>query len=267
MRRVIGRGIVAVSTLVGLLFLTGCGQAHQTRVFSTPFVHRSDVERYPPDNPARAALELLRALQFNDPAAAATFFTGPSRPTTAQLEAFIQRYGSVVQAVGVPKVVAVSPHGQLATVSAVTAGGGRATLSFKRAEGRWKLLRYRVVAVKGLPSPPRLVRVSDIERYPHDSPARAALELLRALQHGQAAVAAKLVTPAWKLTPKRVAQYRSFAAHLGLPKVLSVTSRGTQGTIRALIGRTQTTLYFTRSSAGWVLSQARIGALRYPSGG
>jgi hypothetical protein len=263
MTSVRGRGIPLVAALIGALFATSCGQTHQTRVFSSHFVQRSDLERYPPDTPARASLELVRVLQFNDPTAAARFFTGPRRPTPTQIRTFLQRFGAVIQGTGVPKVVTVVRRGKEATVSALILGR-RATLLFNRVGASWKLTRYRVGTFTGPPGPPRLVQQRDIERYPPDSPARAALELLRAMQHGQASVAATFVTRSWRLTPQLVARYRSFARDIGMPRIVSVASHGSRGTVAAFIRTQRVSVALIRTSGRWKIAQGRVGSLRLP---
>ena len=134
---------LAVAMIALASLAAGCGQARHTRVLSSHYVQRSDLERYPADSPARASLELLRVLQFNDPGAAATFFTGRLRPTPEQIREFLAGYRRLALGVGVPRILRVARAGDRATVYAAVLQWD-SVLAYQRIRGSWKLAHYRV---------------------------------------------------------------------------------------------------------------------------
>ena len=75
---------------------------------------------------------------------------------------------------------------------------------------------------------------------------------------------ARLVTPAWQLTPQKVAGYGFIVRGFGVPPVVAVTQRGGRATVTLRVGRVPVGFDLVRASAGWKLAQVRLGVLRLP---
>ena len=78
------------ATLVAVLglstaFAAGCGRDHGTTVLSAPFARPSALSRYPDGSPAHTAMELLLALEYNDPTTAASLFVPAWNLTSCEL--------------------------------------------------------------------------------------------------------------------------------------------------------------------------------------
>ena len=139
---------------LALLAAAGCGgsHVHSGRVFEPNLISSEQVNRYPEHSPARAALELVRAIQFNAPGAAARIFAPEWKVRPEQLATAFKQVAPIASTAGAPKILAVRQHGNDAVVVASFA---RITLRlpWRRMNGDWRLLPIRDLrALRGLAS-------------------------------------------------------------------------------------------------------------------
>lgn len=127
------------------LIVAGCMSDHRTTTLSSRFILPAQAARFPEGTPARAAFDLLLAIEYNDPTDAAGYFVPAWRLTSAKLAGEIT-YGLLSEVgaiVGVnPRVTSEVTRGRQATVG-VTTGAGPALLGFRRIGGSWKLTSAR----------------------------------------------------------------------------------------------------------------------------
>ena len=137
--------------------VAGCGSDHRTSVLSPGFVQPADATRYPDGSPAQATIQLVQAIEYNDPSAAASFFvpawklTGPKLASDIRgpLRALVTIIGGNV------RLVAEVRRGAHATL-VVAAGSRRAVLMFEKVGTRWELSRARLATLNL--APPRARR-------------------------------------------------------------------------------------------------------------
>jgi hypothetical protein len=122
------------------LSAAGCGNEGGVRVVTPETVQPRDLARYPAGSPQRSTLELLRAVQLNNPEAAARNLSGASFGLSR--EAVTRSLGSLhtaALALGVPPRLTVTHRGP--STALVTAGAGKSavTLRWNRARASWRL--------------------------------------------------------------------------------------------------------------------------------
>jgi hypothetical protein len=118
----------------------GCGDERAVRVVTPETVQPRDLARYPAGSPQRSTLELLRAVQLNNPGAAARNLSQASFELSR--EAVTRSLGNLrtaALAVGVPPRLTVIHRGP--STALVTAGAGKSvvTLRWTRAGASWQL--------------------------------------------------------------------------------------------------------------------------------
>jgi hypothetical protein len=129
--------------------LSGAGAAPvvrgSTRARLPRLVGPADLAAQRPGGAARAALGLLRSLQFNDPTAAAAVFGPAWRLTPERVADYLRRSAPTVRGWGVPPVLSERRRGSETLVVAML---GHARAAFSLARGgeprRWQLLRVRI---------------------------------------------------------------------------------------------------------------------------
>lgn len=111
-----------------------------------------------------------------------------------------------------------------------------------------------------------VVERRDVERYPPGDAARAVLELARVLQSNDPSAIAERVTPAWRLTPAKVAeavpQLGTESQRFGVPEILRTRRRGRDATIDAEWGpwRARVSLRATRGT--WLVDRVLVNGRR-----
>ena len=122
------------------LFAAGCGNEGPVRVVTPKTVQPGDVARYPAGSPQRSTLELLRAVQLNDPVAAARNLSGPSFGLSR--EAITRSLGNLhtaALALGVPRRLTVTHRGPSTALVSAGASKSPVRLRWTRAGASWRL--------------------------------------------------------------------------------------------------------------------------------
>jgi hypothetical protein len=110
------------------------------RVVSPKTVQPRDLARYPAGSPQRSTLELLRAVQLNDPEAAARKLARASFGLSHEgVTRSLANLHDAAIALGVPTRLAVTRHGPSTALVTSGAGKGRIALRWTRAGAGWRL--------------------------------------------------------------------------------------------------------------------------------
>jgi hypothetical protein len=147
------RKIGVVSALFATAALGGCGDLGELsgRVEEPQLVTKRDIERYPADSPARTALGWWRALQFNSPTLAASYYSDRLHLTPARLRRQLKPGPSVLDLRSGMRIEDVVIEGDRATVFVTRTRilehpNGRTdkvrnpdVLEMRRETGGWKL--------------------------------------------------------------------------------------------------------------------------------
>jgi hypothetical protein len=118
----------------------GCGDERAVRVVTPETVQPRDLARYPAGSPQRSTLQLLRAVQLNDPEAAARNVAGASFGLNR--EGVTRTLGSLhvgALAVGVPPRLTATRHGPFTAIVTAPAAKTRITLRWTRSGAVWRL--------------------------------------------------------------------------------------------------------------------------------
>lgn len=107
-------------------------------------VRPQSLARYPAGGPARAALALVRAIEFNDPSASAALIAPAARLTPRRLARLLPIYSLLFQLWGASRVRGV--RRRAADAAVVTRGAGSLTLTFEltSVNGAWRLSGLRL---------------------------------------------------------------------------------------------------------------------------
>jgi hypothetical protein len=126
---------------ITIALAAGCGSDHRTTVLSPPFVQPADVAAYPDGSPAHDAIQLLQAIEYNEPAIAASFFVPAWRITASKLVPQIRGLlGSLAATLGHgPRIITQVRRGRRATLVVSVPGFKRVALDFEQTGSRWKL--------------------------------------------------------------------------------------------------------------------------------
>lgn len=130
--------VLALAVVAG----SGCGGTEKGRVFGPKVISAAEVSRYAPGSPARAALEMARAIQFNAPGAVARFFAPQWHVRPQQLALAFKQVAPLASRAGAPKIVTVRTRGDTARVDASWLGIPL-SLPWRRIDGQWRLLPIR----------------------------------------------------------------------------------------------------------------------------
>jgi hypothetical protein len=111
-----------------------------------------------------------------------------------------------------------------------------------------------------------VVERRDVERYPPGDPARALVELTRVLQSNDPAAIADRVTPAWHLTPAKVAeavpQLGSESQRFGVPQILRTRRRGREATFDADWGPWRARVSLRSARGTWLIDRVLVSGRR-----
>jgi hypothetical protein len=116
----------------------GCGDTPPTDVIAPHVVQRRDVLRYPP-GPQRSALELLRALQYNEPDAAGRWLTSDLARQWPAITQGLETLRGLALSLRVPRAVPVERRGRGTALVPIRLGSGRMYLRWVRRSGGWRL--------------------------------------------------------------------------------------------------------------------------------
>jgi hypothetical protein len=111
-----------------------------------------------------------------------------------------------------------------------------------------------------------VVQRRDVERYRPGDPVRALVEVTRVLQSNDPVAIAERLTPAWRLTPAKVAeavpQLGTESQRYGVPEILRSRRRGREATIAAQWGpwRARVSLRSTRGT--WLVDRVLLNGRR-----
>jgi hypothetical protein len=130
---------------VTMALASGCGSDHHTTVLSPPFVQPADVAAYADGSPARAAIQLLQAIQYNEPATAASFFVPAWKITPRKLaRQFRGVVGQLAATLGRgPRIIAQVRTGRRASLVVAAPPLKRVVLDFEQIGSRWELAALR----------------------------------------------------------------------------------------------------------------------------
>jgi hypothetical protein len=117
----------------------GCGDAQPTRVVAPRPVQQQDVARHPPGGPQRSTLELLRAVQFNDPEAAGRLLARSWGLSRAKVAAALDHLRPTALGWRAPRSMAVEHEGPRTASVIADFDGHRVTLRWSRGRGGWRL--------------------------------------------------------------------------------------------------------------------------------
>jgi hypothetical protein len=109
-------------------------------------VNAGDIYAKPPGSAERAALRLLRALQFNDPLGAAPAFAPAWRLSPRRIARYLRANAATIRSWGLPRIVAVRRRGPAVEIVALPRGKRHAFV-FRRRAGRWQLVQVRTGAL------------------------------------------------------------------------------------------------------------------------
>lgn len=140
--RSLSAGLGAIAVIVA-----GCATDHHTTTASPTFSLPVVAMRYPEGTPARAAADLLLAIEYNDPGAAATYLVPAWKLTAGKLTGEVS-HGSL-SAIGAvvgadPHVTSEVIHGRQALVEVTALTPRPAVLRLERIGDSWKFRSARV---------------------------------------------------------------------------------------------------------------------------
>lgn len=118
----------------------GCGDERAVRVVTPETVQPRDLARYPAGSPQRSTLQLLRAVQLNDPEAAARNLAAASFGLSST--GVTRTLGSLhvaALAVGVPPRLTATRRGPSTALVTARAAKTHITLRWTRAGAGWRL--------------------------------------------------------------------------------------------------------------------------------
>lgn len=130
----------AAVALALALFAAGCGDERDVRVVTPKTVQPRDLARYPAGSPQRSTLELLRAVQLNDPEAAARNLAGASFGLSRA--GVTRAFGNLHVAglaLGVPPRLTAISRGPSTAIVTAPAAKTRITLRWTRGGAGWRL--------------------------------------------------------------------------------------------------------------------------------
>ena len=118
---------------------SGCGNERPVEVVAPRTVEARDLARYPADSPQRSALELLRAVQFNDPTAVAHYLDPSFGLSHAAVAKSLDYLRGTALALGVPRRLTVTKRTPSAASLVFRVGPDRITVRLVRGPARWRL--------------------------------------------------------------------------------------------------------------------------------
>lgn len=134
------RGLACTAVAVALtVTATGCGNDPQLRVIAPTTVQPQDVARYPAGSPQRSTLELLRAVQFNNPQAAGRYLAPALGLSRSELFMSLRGLRNGALKLPTPSRLSVRERGPSAALVVTPGGKDRATLRWARSGGGWRL--------------------------------------------------------------------------------------------------------------------------------
>jgi hypothetical protein len=132
------RALTAV-VLVLTVATLGCGDDRSLQVIAPKTVQPQDVARYPAGSPQRSTLELLRAVQFNDPQAASRYLAPAFGLSRAELLGSLRDLRDGALKLTTPSRLSVQERGRSAATLVTPVGKDRVTLRWARSGGGWRL--------------------------------------------------------------------------------------------------------------------------------
>jgi hypothetical protein len=138
-----GRCLAAATAMTVVLLAPGCGDESRKKIVPSASVQASHLERYPPGDPARMLLELVRLVQANDPTAAARLLTPAWGVSPAMLASAMPQLNSIALGYGVPRFVSIERQSQRARIKAIW-GNLRPTVFLVSTSRGWQLARVTV---------------------------------------------------------------------------------------------------------------------------
>jgi hypothetical protein len=139
------RHVLGAALGITMALAAGCGSDHHTTVLSPAVVQPADVASYADGSPAQAAIQLLQAIQYNEPATAASFFVPAWRITARKLvPQFRGLLGQLAATLGRgPRIIAQVRTGRRASLVVAVPAFNRVVLDFDQIGTRWKLAAVR----------------------------------------------------------------------------------------------------------------------------